>query len=172
MSKLYILCGIPFSGKSTLANELSKRFGFTRIDLDEVKLDLLGKDIKDELISQDRWDRIYQLMYRKIEEALKEGKTVIHDTGNFTKYERSLIRNIADKAGIEYHTIFVYTPINIARQRWLENKKTNKRFYISEKSFQDAVAEMEPPGEDENSITYDTSEPLDQWIAKNLTVRS
>jgi predicted kinase len=102
MVKLYILCGIPFSGKTTLANELVKRLSFTRIDLDEVKFDLFGKDITDEEIDQSGWDKIYQEMYKKIEEALQNGKTVIHDTGNFTKYERSLISDIAKKVGVEY----------------------------------------------------------------------
>jgi predicted kinase len=166
MVKLYILCGIPFSGKTTLANELVKRLSFTRIDLDEVKFDLFGKDITDEEIDQSGWDKIYQEMYKKIEEALQNGKTVIHDTGNFTKYERSLISDIAKKVGVEYKTIFVYTPIPIARQRLLKNRETNERFDVTDKAFDETVAEMEPPGEDENAITYDSSEFLEEFIKK------
>jgi predicted kinase len=91
MNKLIILCGIPFSGKSTLAKELADKLGAIRIDLDEVKFDLFGKGIHDSEIDQSGWDKIYQEMYKKIETALKERQTVIHDTGNFTKYERNLI---------------------------------------------------------------------------------
>jgi predicted kinase len=67
-NRLYILCGIPFSGKSVLANELVKRYGYTRIDLDEVKFQIFGKDITDSEIDQAGWDKIYQEMYRKIED--------------------------------------------------------------------------------------------------------
>lgn len=95
-NKLYIFCGIPFSGKSTLAKELAKRTGFTRIDLDEVKFGMFGKDITDFELQQKDWDVIYQEMYRQIKVALSSGQTVILDTGNFTKHERGLVRQIAD----------------------------------------------------------------------------
>lgn len=32
--RLYILCGLPFSGKTTLAKKLEKRLGFVLIDID------------------------------------------------------------------------------------------------------------------------------------------
>jgi adenylate kinase family enzyme len=35
-SKLYILCGLPFAGKTTLAKELVKRFGFVHIGIDQI----------------------------------------------------------------------------------------------------------------------------------------
>ena len=69
MNKLYILCGIPFSGKTTLAKEIAKQKGFTRIDLDDVKFDLFGKYIQDKDLKQEDWDKIYQknlAIYRRI----------------------------------------------------------------------------------------------------------
>ena len=33
---LYILCGLPFAGKTTLAKELVKHFGFVHIDIDQI----------------------------------------------------------------------------------------------------------------------------------------
>lgn len=161
MNTLYILCGIPFAGKTTLAKELVKRLGFLRIDLDDIKFELLGKDIRDEDVKQNQWDKIYLEMYQRIEKALKVGKTVVHDAGNFTKYERELVRNIANKLSIETKVIFVYASVAEARERLIQNKETNKRFDITEKSFEDAVAEMESPAEDENFIVYDSSQPLE-----------
>ncbi len=32
--RLYILCGLPFAGKTMLAKELEKRVGFVLIDID------------------------------------------------------------------------------------------------------------------------------------------
>lgn len=170
MNKLYILCGIPFAGKTTLAKELEKRLGFSRIDLDDVELELLGKNIKDENVKQNQWDKIYLDMYQRIEKALRDGKTVVHDTGNFTKHERALVRNIANKVNVESTTIFVYIPVPEARKRWLQNKENNKRFDITEKSFEDAVNEMEPPTEDENFVVYDSSQNIEDWI-KNILLK-
>jgi predicted kinase len=84
-NKLLILCGIPFAGKSTLADKLVSNYGFSRVDLDEIKFELFGKDIDDDQFTQSQWDRVYQQMYQQIESLLKKGKSVIHDTGNFTK---------------------------------------------------------------------------------------
>jgi predicted kinase len=43
MNKLYILCGIPFAGKSTLANEMVKQLGCKKVNLDVIKVEMFGK---------------------------------------------------------------------------------------------------------------------------------
>ena len=90
MNRLYIFCGIPFSGKTTIAKKVADKFGFVRIDLDDIKFDLFGKNARDEELKQTDWDKIYAKMYEEIKNNLKNGKTVINDTGNFTKQERIL----------------------------------------------------------------------------------
>ena len=65
MNKLYILCGIPFSGKSTLAQALVTKFGYSKIDLDDIKFELFGKEVREEDMTQDNWDVIYKEMYKK-----------------------------------------------------------------------------------------------------------
>lgn len=170
MNKLIILCGIPFSGKTTLSNELVKRLGVIRIDLDEVKFDLFGKEVKDSEIDQNGWDKIYQEMYKKIEETLKGGGTVLQDTGNFTKYERGLVSEIAKNLDIEIKTIFVDTPVEVARERLLKNRQTKKRFDVSDEDFESTIAEMEPPTEDENPILFKTNSSAEELIS-NLKVQ-
>lgn len=146
---------------------MEEKFGFVRIDLDDVKFSLFGKNITDEQIDQNEWNKIYQKMYAEIENNLKQGKTVINDTGNFTKHERGLVKNIADKQGLETVEVFIDVPVEIAQQRWLENKNTNKRFDISEKEFHSTVAEMEPP-EGKNVMIYTYPEPIETWIATHF----
>lgn len=165
-TKLLILCGIPFSGKSTLATELEK-YGFKRIDLDIVKTDLLGKDAIDSSINQSTWDKIYNEMYSQINSSLKSGVSVVHDTGNFTIYERSLISKIATKLGIPYYTIYVATPADTARLRMTTNRETNSRFNVTDESFASAVNEMETPNQNENPLTYNESDDVGDWVTKN-----
>lgn len=101
MNKLYIFCGIPFSGKTTIAKKLSKIKNFTRIDLDDIKFNIYGNNIADYQLKQKDWDKIYNEMYKEIKSMLKSGKTVIHDTGNFTKHERGLVKKLADNLGLD-----------------------------------------------------------------------
>jgi predicted kinase len=167
-NKLYILCGIPFSGKTTLANKIAEKLGFIKIDLDEVKFELYGREITDGKISPAGWDKIYQEMYGRIHHNLDDGNTVIHDTGNFTRYERGLVKDIADKLEVETIIIFVDTPKEEAYKRLLENRQINTRFNVSDEDFKDTVEEMEPPLEDEKHLILHQNDQIDEWIAKNL----
>lgn len=169
MTTLYILCGIPFSGKSTLAKQMVQDLNLKRIDLDEVKFNLFGRDTIDENLKQEDWDKIYQKMYRTIQKDLENGIGLVHDTGNFTKYERGLIRKIAEKVGgVKIVTIFVDTSYEIAKQRLIDNREKKHRFNVSDESFESAVVEMEKPGEDENFLIYDAKIPASEWIKENL----
>jgi GNAT superfamily N-acetyltransferase len=107
-------------------------------------------------------------MYKRIENTLKTGKSVVHDTGNFTKYERGLVKAIADKLSLCTVTIFVDIPEGIARERLEQNRHSNQRFNVSDEGFNAAVAEMEPPGEYENTIRYTSQMAINEWIAQNI----
>ena len=139
-NKLYIFCGIPFSGKSTVAKKIIDMFGYIHIDLDQIKDELLGTAIKESLIDQKSWNRIYAEMYARIERSLSKGQTVIHYTGNFTTYERGLVSKIATKLGVPFTTIYVNTPTELAYKRLTTNRLTNSRLNISDKDFYDPFA--------------------------------
>ena len=167
-SALIILCGLPFAGKTVLAKELEKAMGWIRIDLDEIKFELYGQHIRDENLEQKDWDRVYQTMYQRIRQQLRQGKTVIQDAGNFTKYERDVVRKIAQELGLGTAVIWVNTPKAVAKKRLLINQQAQARFTVSESDFEAVVAEMQPPSKSENVLTYDSSKisPKD-WIVQN-----
>jgi predicted kinase len=168
-NKLYIFCGIPFSGKSTLSKEIARLKDYKRIDLDEVKFELYGANVKDTNLEQKDWDITYQAMYQHIEAALKAGESVIHDTGNFTRYERNLVREIAERLGVEAITVFVNTPEPIARERLLANRMTNTRFNVTDQEFQEAIDEMEAPHSTEQHIVYEHDTPTGDWVDKHFS---
>lgn len=169
-AKLYLFCGIPFSGKSTLAKKISEIKYIPVVDFDEVKFDLYGKGTRDENLMQKDWDLVFKETYGRIENLLMEGKSLIYDMGNFTKADRKKIRNIAGKYGIGIITVFIDTPYEIAKKRYLENKRKLERFDIAEEDFNSACAEMEPPGVDEAPVLiYHLEDDPMQWISKNIT---
>ena len=152
---LLIFCGIPFSGKTTLATKLACDLNYQRIDLDEIKFELFGSSIQDDVIPQSGWDSIYQKMYQMIRETLSQGLGVIHDTGNFTIYERGLISQIAKGLQIPIITVFIHTPVEVARNRLLENRQSKKRFDVTDEAFESSCKEMEIPRNSENSLIFD-----------------
>lgn len=168
MSKLYIFCGLPFSGKTTITKRLADLLSWKRIDLDEVKFDLFGINVKDADIDQEGWDKIYQEMYQRIDRALDMGETVIQDAGNFTKSERDIVRGIGEKHAAEAITVFVDTSVNEARKRLTQNRNSKERFNVSDEDFESTVKEMEPPGESEKHLIYKETDSIESWIAENF----
>ncbi len=168
---LYILCGIPFSGKSTLAKRLAEFVGGIRIDLDEIKFEIYGAKIVDANLKQSDWDIIYQEMYKRIREWLLLGKVVVHDTGNFTRYERGLVSKIAEGQKIEYVTIYMEIPKEVAYDRLKINRLKRTRFDVSDKDFESTVTEMEMPDPEENAIYFRHDEDIDKWLKRNITFK-
>lgn len=168
MNKLYILCGLPFSGKSTLAQKLVKRKNFTRIDIDEILFEMFGNDVNGEAIGKTGWDKVYHEMYKRIDETLKQGRTVVHDAGNFTRSERELAKQIADKQQITSLTIFVDTPRKKCQERLMKNRQTKERFDVTDASFDEAVRELEIPDKDENTLTVRQGAVIDYFLDKHF----
>jgi len=167
-NKLYILCGIPFSGKSTLAKKMEDKLNTLSIDLDAIKFEFFGSDATDAQIGKEGWNRIYQEMYQRIKDALASGRSVVHDTGNFTKYERDLVRKIAAELKIDSVTIFVDIPTAEAYKRLVSNRHTKLRFDVPDDDFYGVVEEMEIPDTSEKHLVIKWNENIEKWIDINI----
>src|SRR5258708_6296326 len=93
---LYILCGLSFAGKTTVGKAFVKEFGYETVDVDVAKENLYGKGLKDDDLAHEQWVKIYDETDKQIEKFLKEGKSVIDDSRNFRKFERTHAREIAE----------------------------------------------------------------------------
>lgn len=172
MKKLFILCGISFAGKSTLAKAIAERFNYAEVDIDDVKCQLYGSDIQDEDLSREDWIRTYAETDHLIEYYLKTGKDVIDASRNFRKEERQLARQIASKLDAEVVVIFVDVPEIVARQRLLENRKKQSRRNVVDEDFEAIIQAMDPPTADENPLVFHYGDQVENWISKNISVFS
>lgn len=167
-NKLYILCGIPFSGKTTLAKKMENKLNTLSIDLDAIKFEFFGNEATDSQIGKEGWNRIYQEMYQRIKDALSSGRSVLHDTGNFTKYERDLVRNIAEEQKVESVTIFIDIPTAETYKRLANNRQTKARFDVPDEDFYGVVEEMEIPAPTEIHLVLKWNDDFDKWIDSNI----
>ena len=169
MSKLFIICGISFAGKSTLGKKIAQQFGYAEVDVDDMKIQLYGPDIQDEDLCHDDWVRIYAETDSLIEHYLQAGRTVIDASRNFRKEERQVARQIATKLDAQVVTIFVDTPEAIARQRLLENRKKPLRREVTDKDFEEILHVIEPPTADEDPLVFHYGDDVERWIAQNIS---
>lgn|SRR5579884_19909 len=83
MSRLFLICGLSFAGKSTLGRAIAERFGYEQGDVDEMKALLYGLDTRDEELTRSDWERIYAETDNLIVRHLQAGKTVVDASRNF-----------------------------------------------------------------------------------------
>ena len=168
MGTLIVICGLSFSGKSTLAKAITRNLGYEEIDVDEVGAKLFKLSIDDQKLKDLDWDKVYDETDRLIETRLKSGATVVDASRNFTRLERERARQLAKRSNAHVVTIFVDTPEEIARQRRLGNKTSQARRDITDAQFDEIVQVLQPPTEEEKPLVFHHDDEIDPWIHENL----
>lgn len=163
---LYILCGLPYAGKTTLRKELIKRFGFDFVSMDEImqKHDMWRPDHP----TQEDWNVGYSEGYDQLKKLLKEKRDVILDLGNLKFKERQTARLIAEELGAAHKLIYVNIPREEILKRRAENEKTKQRGHVKDELFQKGLEMFQEPTEEENPIMFSPEMNLDEWIRKNI----
>jgi predicted kinase len=97
---LIAFCGLPGSGKTTIAREVEKMMGAVRINTDEW-VAALGADFFDDAFRHKLQVRLYEHGLT----LLKLGQSIIVEDGLWTRDERDSYRKVAHKQGaaIELH---------------------------------------------------------------------
>jgi predicted kinase len=93
MSRIILLVGVPGSGKSTLATKLSKK-GFVILNADSIREEIWG-----DAAEQKEPQKIFGILYARLEELLKQGKDVAVDNTNLSYKLRKQVIDRARKAG-------------------------------------------------------------------------
>jgi len=163
---LYIFCGLPFSGKTTLANEIIKRVELIFVSIDDIKFAHGFSWTENENMTAEEWQRIFDESYQKTKDALRAGKSVLYDSANQDRTSRDRLRKIAQEAGAEVKVIFMNVPEQTVRERWLRNVNSKKRFHLPERFFNAAFTNYEPPTQDENVIEFHIGDEVTEWIKK------
>jgi len=110
--RLIIVCGLPGSGKTTLAKMLESRLGAVRFSPDEW-MDALSLSLWDE----ERRGKIEGLQWKIAQELLGLGLTVIIEWGTWGRVERDTLRIGARALGAAVELHYVSAPADVLFQR-------------------------------------------------------
>jgi len=91
MAKLYLMCGLSASGKSTLAKELQEKRNANLVSSDGIRAELSFYE------DQSRNDEVFRIFHRRIADSLKNGIDCIADATNLTIKSRKTIIDIGKK---------------------------------------------------------------------------
>lgn len=113
MTIIYLICGMPASGKSTLAHFIQKGTGATLIQSDVLRHEFFATPS----YSKEEHGIVFPAIRRKIRETLARGEDVIYDATNIKEADRKMTYNLAEESGSELKIFFVSAPENVISDR-------------------------------------------------------
>jgi len=163
---LYIMTGLPYSGKTTLVKELIKKIDCKVVSVDKI---LEQKDLwKEKHPTQENWEIAYGEACKKVENYLVNGENVIFDEANLLYSQRENLSKMAENLGIKFKLIYVKVDKDEVLKRWQKNLKTKKRNQLNEEFLKKAFDLFEEPKVEEKAIIYNQEEDIKFWIKKNF----
>ena len=150
MTTLYLMVGLPCSGKTTRAKELENEVLALRLTPDEWHVNLFGNDVYD-LEHDKRHGLIEAMLWQIAARALSLGTNVILDFGFWAKEEREDYRSRAKELGARSEVVFMDVDAEelMKRVRVRNENLTDTIHYIPENMMKSWIGFFQKPDRDE-----------------------
>ncbi len=183
---LLITCGLPGTWKTETSEEISKIKGYPILRSDLIRLEVLkGENIFDEKVASDMSKRtmVYDETFRRADEALEKGDSVILDATFVTQSLRRRAAEIAAKHNKTFVILQTHCPQEVAIARILRrtqedyesNALTEQAYLNNKKKFEEVdVDELKRlyPRLNIIHLTVDTQhDPPEDWYIIGMEKR-
>ncbi|MBA7507554.1 hypothetical protein ES706_06273 [subsurface metagenome] len=183
---LLITCGLPGTWKTETSEEISKIKGYPILRSDLIRLEVLkGEDIFDERVASnmDKRMMVYDETFRRADEILEKGDSVILDATFITQSLRRRAAAIAAKHNKTFVILQTHCPQEVAIARILRRTKedyesnalTEQAYLNNKKSFEEVnLDDLKQLNPDLKIIhlTVDTQhDPPEDWYIIGLEKR-
>jgi predicted kinase len=183
---LLITCGLPGTWKTETSEEISRIKGYPILRSDLIRLEVLkGENIFDEKVASDMSKRtmVYDATFRRADEALEKGDSLILDATFVTQSLRRRAAEIAARHNKTFVILQTYCPQEVAIARILRrtqddyesNALTEQAYLNNKKKFEKVdVDDLKRlyPGLNIIHLTVDTQyDPPGDWYIIGMEKR-
>ena len=158
---LYIMCGVGFSGKSTLAKKIAEYKNAVLVSQDGIYFE--SPDAFDQDNDND-WEKILTIAKTRIRENLEKGDSVVFDNTNTRRAHRDELRDIAKEYEAQTVVIYLDTSLETQVERQIKNKESAERHDVKQEYLDAARAELEIPASDENVFIFTPDTNINDWL--------
>ena len=161
---LIALCGLAFSGKSTIARRLAVELPAELISCDAINAE---RGFDGGTVMDDReWEKTSLEAARRAGSILAAGRNVVVDDTFSHRFLRERFRKVAADAGASFVLLFVDTPVETIEARIADNARTRRRGHIEPDVFGHHRARFQFPDADERPVRIASGGDLDSWLAR------
>jgi predicted kinase len=165
MKRLYLMCGLPYAGKTTLATVVAARAGAVVVSLDDINAER-GLDGADDLPVEE-WARTHELALERVRALAAERRAIVVDDTNCFRWLRDDHRGIAAAHGYEVRVILVETEFSVLLERAQAEIDSGRKAVPLDMLYRMA-AEFEAPTLDEHVLPWDGAEDPTVWAEQNI----
>ena len=166
MKTLYLMCGMPFSGKTTLGKSIAKYLDSPYISLDEINeaRGLYGGDG----IPVEEWEKTHFLAMEQLQSLVQSQQDIVVDDTSCFRWLRERFGSFIKQYDYQMIIVFLDIPIATIRKRIERNEQTQARHKVRQDIIEEMAKTFEPPQPDEKAIEYCANQPIERWIAEHI----
>lgn len=157
------MCGLAFSGKTTLAIRLANLLGAPRISLDEINASrgLRGG----EGLADAQWEQTSQLAVSQLTKVLESGESVVLDDTLSHRFLRDRYRRVAKESQSEFVLLFLDTERSLIEARIKSNAERPSRQHVKAEVFSVHKSRFQRPAQDERPVRLASHSDIEDYLA-------
>ena len=169
---LWVVCGMPASGKSTVADKLSKTLGVKVIRSDVIRKELFGLQpyeqinvpFEEGIYSKGASSLTYGKLLLLAQEEIDKGNSVILDATYSSRHQRSEVLRLAKDMDTNLMFVECICPEAVLKKRLMERETASSVSDARIQHLQQIKERFEPLNEvrDEMHISVDTEKSLEE----------
>lgn len=163
-SVLVVMCGLSFSGKSTLASRLAHEMAAQLLSLDAINEER-GLD-GGQGIPLDQWAETNRIAHERVAGLIRAGRDVIVDDTGSPRFIRDQWREVAVGEGATFALVWVQITPELQRERVHANRSARERRDVVDAVLDDHSAHFDSPYDEDPIVVHPSDTNDDGSISK------